>query len=93
MTEQKEQKKQDLNQTFLKGMGTTMVILLSIIGYLLNDMNNTLKKNNEKLEKITIESKEYQLITEGNNKIFTLKLEDHEKRILSIEQCLNKYNK
>ena len=90
MTEQKEQKKQDLNQTFLKGIGTAMLILLSIIGYLLNDMNNALKKNNEKLENITIESKEYQLTTDGNNKVFTLKIEDHERRIVNIENCVNK---
>ena len=67
-----------------------MLILLSIIGYLLNDMNNALKKNNEKLENITIESKEYQLTTDGNNKVFTLKIEDHERRIVNIENCVNK---
>mgnify|MGYP003590034996 CR=1 FL=1 len=85
-----EQKKTDLNQLFVKATGGAILVLLSVIGYLLNDMNNSLKQNNEKLEKITIESKEYQLITDGNNKVFTLKLEDHERRIVNIENCMSK---
>ena len=87
-----EQKKQDLNQLFVKATGGAILVLLSVIGYLLNDMNNSLKQNNEKLEKITIESREYQLTTDGNNKVFTLKLEDHERRIVGIENCINKHN-
>ena len=83
-------KKQDLNQLFVKATGGAILVLLSVIGYLLTDMNNSLKQNNEKLEKITIESKVYQLTTDGNNRVFTLKLEDHERRIVNIENCVNK---
>ena len=86
-----------IDKVFIRVGGFIIVGLLSIIGYLLNDMNEGLKNNRTKLEDITIEYKTYRVKSESDDKVIGLKFEDYGKRISNnevqignIKDCLNK---